>query len=275
MKIYQVLNNNVVTTLDNGKEVVLIGTGLGFKKKPNDDIDEAKIQQKYLLAANILTQQLIELMEQTPPVYFDIVTSIIELAKQKLKKELNSNLYLTLTDHIAFTIERYEKGMVIKNAFLWDIKKLYQPEFEVGMSAIELIAQELHIQFNEDEAAFIAIHIMNAEFNMGIDMMERITKIINDVMKIIMYHCHKDVDEDSLIYLRLINHLKFFAQRILSQTPYQDKENPLLSVVQKSYASAYECSLKIKTFILKEYACEISEEELVYLSIHIQRLLDS
>ena len=275
MKVYQVLNNNVVTVLDHGKEIVLIGTGLGFKKKPNDDIDETKIQQKYLLATNVLTQQLIELMEQTPPEYFDIVTRIIEIAKNQLKKELNSNLYLTLTDHIAFTIERYEKGMVIKNAFLWDIKKLYQPEYEVGLAALDLIDERLHIRFTEDEAAFIAIHIMNAEFNMGIDMMERITKIINDVMKIIMYHCHKDIDEDSLIYLRLINHLKFFAQRILSQTPYQDKENPLLGVVQESYASAYACSLKIKAFIHKEYDCEISQEELVYLSIHIQRLLDS
>ena len=33
-------------------------------------------------------------------------------------------------------------------------------------------------------------------------------------------------------------------------------------------------SLKIKEFICESYACEISQEELVYLSIHIQRLLD-
>ena len=69
MKIYQVLNNNVVTCIDKGKEVVYIGTGIGFHKKSMDDLEEEKIQQKYILTTNALTEQLINLMEQTPSVY--------------------------------------------------------------------------------------------------------------------------------------------------------------------------------------------------------------
>ena len=111
MKIYQVLNNNVVTCIDKGKEVVYIGTGIGFHKKSMDDLEEEKIQQKYILTTNALTEQLINLMEQTPSVYLEIVSNIIERSKQVLQKELNENLFITLTDHIAFTIERYQKGI--------------------------------------------------------------------------------------------------------------------------------------------------------------------
>ena len=274
MKIYQVLNNNVVTCIDKGKEVVYIGTGIGFHKKSMDDLEEEKIQQKYILTTNALTEQLINLMEQTPSVYLEIVSNIIERSKQVLQKELNENLFITLTDHIAFTIERYQKGFVIKNAFRWDIKKLYENEFLLGKYAIQLIHEQLNIDFEDDEAAFIALHIMNAEFNVGIDVMEQITKVIRDVMKIILYDCGKEIDEDSLIYLRLMNHLKYFAQRIMSKTPYEEKDNPLIDVIVNNYPKAYACSLKIKEFICESYACEISQEELVYLSIHIQRLLD-
>lgn len=275
MKIYQVLNNNVVTCLEDGKEVIFIGTGIGFRKKPMDDLDEEKVQQKYLLATNATTEQLIKLMEETPPVYFEIVNDIITKAKKDLNKELNENLYITLADHISFSVERYQKGMVMKNAFLWDIKKLYKDEFKIGIYAIEKINQCLQIKFNEDEAAFIALHIMNAEFNIGIDVMEQITSVIREVLKIILYDCRKEIDEDSLIYLRLMNHLKYFAQRVMSQTPYEDKDSPLLDIIMRNYPKAYHCSLKIKDFIKDTYACEISQEEIVYLSIHIQRLLDA
>ncbi len=43
---------------------------------------------------------------------------IIQYAKQSLNKELNENIYLTLTDHINFAVARYKQGMNFNNALL-------------------------------------------------------------------------------------------------------------------------------------------------------------
>lgn len=275
MRVYQVLNNNVVTSLDDGKEVIVIGTGIGFQKKPEDDIDESKIQSKFYPANNTLTQQMIHLMEETPEEIIDIVVEIVRQTEKEIDASLNNGIYLTLTDHISFALDRYKKGLEIKNVLLWDIKKLYQKEFEIGQRAVSLINERLDVELTDDEAAFIAVHIMNAEFNVGIDMMDSMTKIINEVIKIIEYYFGIEFDQDSLAYLRLINHLKFFAQRVLSDAPYKDDESILLDVVKQNYVEPFKCASRIKEFIRLQYNCEISDEELTYLSIHIQRLIDT
>ena len=41
---------------------------------------------------------------------FEISTAIIEHAKQSLGTELNENIYVTLTDHIHFAIQRYGRS---------------------------------------------------------------------------------------------------------------------------------------------------------------------
>ena len=45
MKIFKVINNNIVITLDqNNQEIILMGRGLGFKQRPGNNIDENLIE---------------------------------------------------------------------------------------------------------------------------------------------------------------------------------------------------------------------------------------
>ena len=48
MKILKVINNNVVSACDDkGKEIVVMGKGLGFGKKNGDILDESKIEKSF------------------------------------------------------------------------------------------------------------------------------------------------------------------------------------------------------------------------------------
>ena len=50
MIIQKVINNNVVSTFDaNGKEVILMGKGIGFRKKAGDELDKNKIEKIFTL----------------------------------------------------------------------------------------------------------------------------------------------------------------------------------------------------------------------------------
>ena len=55
MIIQKVINNNVVSTFDsNGKEVILMGKGIGFRKKTGDELDKTKIEKIFTLEWQII-----------------------------------------------------------------------------------------------------------------------------------------------------------------------------------------------------------------------------
>ena len=54
MIIQKVINNNVVSTFDmNNHEVILMGKGIGFRKKAGDELDKTKIEKIFTLDQNI------------------------------------------------------------------------------------------------------------------------------------------------------------------------------------------------------------------------------
>lgn len=49
MRIERVYNNNVVQVTDKHQEEIIMGRGLGFQKKPGDDVDLEKIEKRFVL----------------------------------------------------------------------------------------------------------------------------------------------------------------------------------------------------------------------------------
>lgn len=56
--------------------------------------------------------------------------------------------------------------MEIKNALLWETQRFYNHEYLIGKEALSIIKNRLIIDLPEDEAGFIALHIVNAELDM-------------------------------------------------------------------------------------------------------------
>ena len=161
-------------------------------------------------------------------------------------------LYISLTDHIHYAVERFKKGMTIKNGLLWEIKNLYKEEFQIGLEALKRSSRLFGVRLPEDEAAFIALHIVNAELNEDIGNIMAMTEIVQEVLKIVQYHYRVDFDQESLNYYRFITHLKFFAQRLVNKEFYHDGEqDDLFQIVKTRYAEAYDCALKIRSSSIK------------------------
>lgn len=117
------------------------------------------------------------------------------------------------------------------------------------------------------------MHIVNGQLDNDSHDMYEITQIMQEVENIVRYHFKVEFNEDSAYYYRFITHLKFFAQRLLEHKKQVSQEDDLLSVVQVKYANAYQCVEKIAQFILKQYNYELSDEEKLYLTIHIHRVV--
>lgn len=258
---------------EHNNELIVMGRGLAFKKKAGDSVDEANIEKVYKMENKDVSERFKTLLYEIPMEYMEMTDAIIEFGRNTLGKKLNESIYVSLTDHIHFAVERHQKGHDIKNALLWEIKRLYREEYFIGKEALNIIQQKLGIILPEDEAGFIALHFVNAELNEEMPNIVNITKVIQEVLNIVKYHFKIELDEDSLIYYRFVTHLKFFAQRMFSQNYMNGDDDFLFNVVKEKYKDAYACTEKVRDFISKKYEYELTNEEMLYLTLHIARII--
>lgn len=275
MRIARIINNNVVSVYQlDGTELVVMGKGLAFHKKVGDQLDDDKIQKIFTLKDKQVSDNFQTLLRQVPMELASLVERIIQEAKIQLQKQFHENIYVALTDHIHFALERHQQGYDIKNALLWETKQLYPAEFAIGKNALTEIEESFGYQLPEEEAGLIAIHFINAEMNEQVSNTMDITRFVEHIMTIVKYHYKMDLDEHSLNVSRFITHLRYFAQRIFNKTYYDSNDTFLYTMVLEKHPEATACTSKIKDFILSEYEHELTTEEMFYLTIHLQLVMN-
>ncbi len=273
MTVEKVINNNIVSAYDEtGREVVVMGRGIGFGVRAGAVIDNSKIEKVFRIKSQGVAEQFKELLANMPLEHAQISNDIISYAKSTLKLKLNQSIYVTLTDHINFAIERYQKGINLENALLWEIKRFYPQEYGLGRYAIDLIRERLHVSLPEDEAGFIALHFVNAEYGTDIRDALHFPNQMKDILDIVTRELGIRLDEGSLHYERFITHVKFLLQRVYRKELLPDEESELAEMMKKKYPKEYACSEKIADCIEEAAGCRLSAEEIMYLSIHIRRI---
>jgi beta-glucoside operon transcriptional antiterminator len=277
MIIEKIYNNNVVLVIDteSKKELVLTGCGIGFQKKIGQQVEQHKIEKKFITENNGLTKKITKIATEVDENIFNASSKIIEYAKQYLKSELDDYIYASLTDHISFVFKRCEQNIEIKNDLLYEIKRIHKKEFEVGKWAIEYINKEFNLNLPIDEAGFIAMHVVNANYKENTSESFLMTNIVKEILNIIKYYYCIEFKEDDFNYDRLITHLKFFAKRLIKKENVDNKDNELINIIKIQYKKAYDCSCKIKQFIEEQHEYIVTEDELLYLTLHINRVISA
>lgn len=273
MEISKVLNNNVAVVIENNEEKIVMGRGICFKKKIGDTIEPATIDKVFYLHNQEVLSRFKELVVDIPLEYLEIGEEIMDEARLSLGKALNDNIYISMVDHIYTAVVRAKDDILVKNALLWDIQRFYKEEYLIGKKALEIIEKKTGVLLPNDEAGFIALHIVNGQLDEDVHDMYEITKIMQEIENIVRYHFKIEFNEESAYYYRFITHLKFFAQRLVEHKKQNKQEDDLLEVVQVKYANAYQCVEKIAIYIKNQYNYELYDEEKLYLTIHIHRVV--
>ena len=273
MKIDKIINNNIVSAIEaDGKEVVIMGRGLGFGMKPGKEIPEGKIEKVFRLDSQNSTDKFKELLANLPLEHIQASTEIINYAKSVLNRRLNQSIYITLTDHINFAIERFKEKMMFTNPLLNEIKTFYKEEYLIGEYAVALIERRIGITLPVDEAGFIALHFLNAEYGTDIRDAVKFPNLVKKILEIVEEKLQIELDETSLHYERFVTHIKFLLQRVYRKELLPDEESELAELMQKKYQKEYDCSKMVAAYIEEETKCSLSGEEIMYLAIHIRRV---
>lgn len=275
MLIEKIINNNIISARDEmGVELVAMGKGIGFGQKAGNEIADGWIEKIFKLDNMDDSERFKRLLAFLPIEYLHLSNQIINYAKEALDTELNQNIYLTLTDHISFAVDRQRKGMMFNNALYEEIKLFYPNEYMIGNHALYLIKDRTGCMLEEDEAASIALHIVNAELNSEISdtfliikMMREMIEIIEEKMKI----------PEKVAYPRdrLITNIKHLAKRLLSEEPLHGRNDWLLfQFVKENYPMEYALIDKVNRYIQEVYHCAMTEEEKIYLALNVKRMND-
>lgn len=276
MRIAKVINNNVVQALNQDKEeLIVMGKGLGFQKKVGDEVDPSKIEKTFYLQAGNKDKaaELSRVYVGLDSREIELVLAIIARAEEVLHLHFDLSLYIALADHLHYTLERTAEGLTLKNPLAWEVRKFYPQEYQVGIEALDLVQKRLGRELPKDEAASIALHIVNAEKDGGLQEKNlQTTKIVTDILGIVRLHLGRELEEDSISYNRFVTHIQYFAQRVVNGLIQGENDAFLYEQVAQNYPQSFACTQNIKTYVTNHHSFEMSPDEQVYLTIHIQRL---
>ncbi len=273
MIIEKVINNNVVTAIDEAnQEVVLMGKGIGFQAKSGAAIANEKIEKKFVLSNEDELGKFQEVVGSIPIEHLDVCVDIINYATSVLGKRLGSSIYISLTDHINFAIERYKKGIVFDNPLAQEVKSFYRNEYLVGEYAISMVEKTLGITLPADEAASIAMHFVNAEYNMGMSDTMHITTLIKEIIELVEKRLNLDFNDLDMVYGRFVAHLKFLAFRVFHEEQISDQDEEYNYMVIRLYSKAFSVVEEVATYMKKKYNYDMEMDEKANMTIHIQRI---
>ena len=189
---------------------------------------------------------------------------------------LLESLLITLADHISFAIARKEQGVVFSNPLKGSIMCYYPTEYHLGQYCLRMIREQLGVVLHEDEAAFIALHIVNAELNTNMSEMYDITNLIEGALSVVEYFYQRKFDRESLDFSRFVVHLRYFAQRLFQGKMMTDDQGEhdvmFRQLIMKNCAEHYKCAKCIGEYVKNTYQKILSDEELTYLTIHLKRI---
>lgn len=268
------LNNNLVLAQnDQQEEYVLFGKGIGFKKKKGDLIEEQLITKIFQSKDH---QDVSKIIENIEPDVLSVTEMIVETGERFLEKKLNASLLISLSDHIQNAINRQKEGIELNDSTLqWEIPFLYFNESKVGKQALCIIEEQLNISLPEMEAAFIALHFVNAQdSSQSMDETLLITEITKSMVKTIQSLFNVSLNKESINYSRFVTHIRYFMNRQLhNETSVNETNEKLYQIIQEQYPKSYACGLMIREMLKKEYNLIVSDDEMIYLIIHINRVV--
>lgn len=278
MRVVKVLNNSLILALDDeGQEIILMGKGIGFQKSTGSRLKESEIEKVFVLKDRKVSKNIIRLAADTDAVYFELAKAIIDYGRERYQMKLMDHLYLSLTDHLSYAVQRVKNGIHFQNFYTLEMKQFNPNEFQVGHYALDLVEQKTGIRLPEDEAGNIAFHFMSAEQDNPYNSQNQvINSVVEDVLSIVKYSFHVVFNKETTAYARFVTHLRLFAQRLVKREmiPDDGKGFPYEEIMN-SCKRETECVKKIGVYIEDRFKVKLTSQEELYLILHTHRILET
>lgn len=271
MQAIKRINHNTAVCLDGaGHELIATGKGIGFGEMPHEvALDQVQrtfygIDPKYLA-----------FIEELDPEVLEFAAQLTSLATQQLSYELSPNLPITLADHIQFALKRARDHMVVAMPLWREAESAYPVEYRLGEMAVAGLQKTFGVRIQRQEAAGIALSIVNAAVSSSPRAARAERKeeqLFTRIARIIERRMGVTIDETSFAYTRFVSHIRYLLERLESSAPFETENAELYASLCSQYPEATVCAREVAELIGATYTTELSDEEVLYLILHITRV---
>jgi len=252
----------------NQRELIAFGKGIGFKPIPYELTDLSVIERTYYG----ISPEYQGLLKEIPKEIFDVSGMLVDLAANSIDADFNRNLVITLADHINFAIDRYKKNIHIKPPYVGNLAYLHEAEYKVATQAVACINQRFGVRLPKEEAAAIALHLINAESSVApkADFLDAST-MISDVIGLIEKRENITIDRSGFNASRFITHMEYLLARIRNNETLENNNDKLFNNLKQEYRETYLCAEDVRTYLQQKTGKNLGSEEMSYLMLHIER----
>ena len=276
MFIRQIINNNVVLVRDTGgKELIVVAKGIGYHGRTGAAVDLKRYPDHRLFVPDDAEHARIrQIYNEIPEDQFDLAVQLLQMEQQArgMDGSIPITAALMLADHLHEMVARLKNGLELHNALTNEIMMFYKKEFEISRLARSMLTQNYGVRISDDELAFIATHLIN----LGRGNLRKTVQsldLVHELVDIVRHQAREPLERDSYNYSRFITHLKYFSLRVIDhEKPKSTYDEKLSAFVRENFRQAYDCAQQMRRYVLKRYSYEISDDEVIYLTLHLEKL---
>lgn len=273
MKIVKKINNNVALGIDgNNREVIVFGKGIGFQTVPYILSDMSKVDRTFY----DVDERYYKLFEEVDVELVKLVSEMVDVVKSKIQGNWDSYITFSIIDHFNFSINRMKSGLVVGFPYSYEIEVEFPDFNKYAHWMVQNINKKFDVELEKGEITCIAMHLLSA--NEGIKrgdsetISERTQRILIEVINIIEKYYGVEIDKKTLNYYRFRYHIQYFVKRKISSEEFKEKSTSMLDNMKEKYPKTYECVRLVEAYLENEFKERCSQDELLYLMIHVNRL---
>lgn len=274
MIVQKKINNNVAICTDgNQRELIAFGKGIGFPETPYELKDLRKIERTFY----DVNEQYISLLNDIPYDLIQFTAQMILEVQDKLSYDTNANLALTLADHIAFAIERAQKGIYVRMPSIYELEISYPVEIEIAKEFVTAIKRNFHVNLPKNEVQGIAMHLINARGDSVLQEKtsyyeEHYEEILQQTTALIEQSFNIRVQKDTFNYARFATHIQYLLKRVYEQNYIESSNVQLYEKLREEFQDISACVDRICEYYEQSWSLKLSQEEKLYLIMHVNRV---
>lgn len=274
-RVTRAINNNVVLAAEDGssEERVVMGRGIGFKAAAGDVLDPTRITQVFRPATAPALQRVLDQVEDLPAEDLAVAITIADDAGRRFGADVAQRVLLPLADHLSYALRRTRDGIAIDYPLHWDVAAIYPDEVDFARQAVGTIERLTGTRLPDLEAIPMALHLVNAQFghrDMGRTVQS--TALLSDLLATVGAHLGRRLDPQQLETARFVTHLRYLVARGADARILTDGMGALLVTMRSTYPDHLQCAARCRDIIQTTLKTTLSDDELVYLTLHIARL---